>query len=92
MPRHSESTLRCIVKCRASSTTTALIAVREVKLFEVDRERAMFREDNILSNLIRSTRSFASWSRGENEQLQLVPGTLSTRRYKSDFAPVPAKH
>ncbi|GBN72804.1 hypothetical protein AVEN_141592-1 [Araneus ventricosus] len=32
MPRHCEGTLRGIVKCRASSTTTALIAVREVKL------------------------------------------------------------
>ncbi|GBM89829.1 hypothetical protein AVEN_11129-1 [Araneus ventricosus] len=51
MPRHSEGTLRGIVKCRASSTTTALIATRGVKLFEVGRKRAMFREeDNILSN------------------------------------------
>ncbi|GBL75658.1 hypothetical protein AVEN_154973-1 [Araneus ventricosus] len=41
---------RGIVKFRASSTT-ALIAVREVKPFEVGRERAVFsEEDNILSN------------------------------------------
>ncbi|GBO20345.1 hypothetical protein AVEN_226998-1 [Araneus ventricosus] len=29
---------------------------------------------------IRSMRSYASWSRGDNEQLQLAPSTLSTRR------------
>ncbi|GBO31462.1 hypothetical protein AVEN_160837-1 [Araneus ventricosus] len=51
MPKHCENTLRGIVKCHANSTTTALIAVRQVKPFEVGRERAMLRdEDNILSN------------------------------------------
>ncbi|GBN63487.1 hypothetical protein AVEN_85687-1, partial [Araneus ventricosus] len=30
-------------------------------------------------NQIRSLRSLASWSRGENEQLPLVTSTLSTR-------------
>ncbi|GBM96737.1 hypothetical protein AVEN_91804-1 [Araneus ventricosus] len=44
-------TLRGIVKYPANSATTAMIAVREVKTFEVGRERAMLRkEDNILSN------------------------------------------
>ncbi|GBM06612.1 hypothetical protein AVEN_220046-1 [Araneus ventricosus] len=53
MPRDCEGTLRGIVRCRAGSTTTALIAVREVKPFEVGRERAMFREEeNIFSNPI----------------------------------------
>ncbi|GBL84224.1 hypothetical protein AVEN_118620-1 [Araneus ventricosus] len=53
MPRHCEGTLRGTVKCHARSTTTALIAIREVKPFEVGRERAMFRsEDNILSNTV----------------------------------------
>ncbi|GBO15288.1 hypothetical protein AVEN_93639-1 [Araneus ventricosus] len=51
MPRHCVNTLRGIVKCRANSTTTAIIAVRQVKPFEVGRERAMLREENnILSN------------------------------------------
>ncbi|GBN40413.1 hypothetical protein AVEN_255527-1 [Araneus ventricosus] len=51
MLRHCEGTLRGTVKCRANSTKAALIAVREVKPFEVGRERAMIREeDNILSN------------------------------------------
>ncbi|GBM05952.1 hypothetical protein AVEN_80548-1 [Araneus ventricosus] len=53
MPRHCENTLRGIVKCCANSTTTATIAVRQVKSFEVGRERAMLRdEDNILCNPI----------------------------------------
>ncbi|GBM10117.1 hypothetical protein AVEN_92933-1 [Araneus ventricosus] len=38
MPRHCEGTLRGIVKCRASSTTTALIAVKDIKPFELDEE------------------------------------------------------
>ncbi|GBO04018.1 hypothetical protein AVEN_102649-1 [Araneus ventricosus] len=51
MPRHCINTLRSTVKCRANSTTTALIVVREVKRFEVGIERFMFRkEDDILSN------------------------------------------
>ncbi|GBN14273.1 hypothetical protein AVEN_266721-1 [Araneus ventricosus] len=51
MPRHCVNTLRGIVKCRANSTTTAIIAVRQVKPFEVGREKSMLREeDNILSN------------------------------------------
>ncbi|GBL69146.1 hypothetical protein AVEN_159180-1, partial [Araneus ventricosus] len=51
MPRHYENTLRGIVKCRANSTQTAIIVVKEVKPFEVGRERAMLREeDNILYN------------------------------------------
>ncbi|GBN94053.1 hypothetical protein AVEN_183358-1 [Araneus ventricosus] len=51
MPRHWENTFRGIVKCRANSATTAIIAVREVKPFEVGRERVMLREENnILSN------------------------------------------
>ncbi|GBO11705.1 hypothetical protein AVEN_242955-1 [Araneus ventricosus] len=51
MPRHYEGTLCGTVKCRASSTTAALIAFREVKPFEVGRKIAMFRErDNIISN------------------------------------------
>ncbi|GBO04888.1 hypothetical protein AVEN_233888-1 [Araneus ventricosus] len=53
MPRHCENTLRGIVKCRANSTTTAIIAVRQVKPFEVGSEKAMLREeDTILSNPI----------------------------------------
>ncbi|GBM91065.1 hypothetical protein AVEN_270724-1 [Araneus ventricosus] len=56
MPRHCLNTLRGIVKCRVSSTTTAIIAVREVKSFEVGRERAMLREEeNILSNPVSPT-------------------------------------
>ncbi|GBO38984.1 hypothetical protein AVEN_205359-1 [Araneus ventricosus] len=56
MPRHCGNTLRGIVKCRANSTTTATIAVRQVKPFEVGRERAMLREeDNILSNPVSGT-------------------------------------
>ncbi|GBN95298.1 hypothetical protein AVEN_151982-1 [Araneus ventricosus] len=49
MPRHCTNTLRGIVKCRANSTTTAVIAIRQVKPFEVGRERSMLREDSILS-------------------------------------------
>ncbi|GBN13906.1 hypothetical protein AVEN_266431-1 [Araneus ventricosus] len=45
MPRHCENTFRGTVKCRAISTTTAVIAVREVKPSEIGRERAMFREE-----------------------------------------------
>ncbi|GBM91638.1 hypothetical protein AVEN_144675-1, partial [Araneus ventricosus] len=34
-----------------STTTTTIIAVREMELFELGRDRTMFREDNnILSN------------------------------------------
>ncbi|GBM93620.1 hypothetical protein AVEN_56956-1 [Araneus ventricosus] len=56
MPKHCDNTLRGIVKCRDNSTTTVIIAVREVKLFEVGRERAMLREeDNILSNPVSGT-------------------------------------
>ncbi|GBM48279.1 hypothetical protein AVEN_98029-1 [Araneus ventricosus] len=58
MPRHCVNTLRGIVKCRANSTTTAKIAVRHVKRFELDRERPMLREeDNILSNPVHDTMS-----------------------------------
>ncbi|GBN26240.1 hypothetical protein AVEN_270365-1 [Araneus ventricosus] len=64
MPRRSEGTLRGIVKCRASSTTAALIAVREVKPFEVGRERTLFREeDNILSNPVSGTKTY--WNKEE---------------------------
>ncbi|GBN57369.1 hypothetical protein AVEN_222889-1 [Araneus ventricosus] len=35
MPRHCENTLRGVVKCRANSTTTAIIAVREESSTEV---------------------------------------------------------
>ncbi|GBO05776.1 hypothetical protein AVEN_244196-1, partial [Araneus ventricosus] len=53
MPRNCVNTLLGIVRCRANSTTTALIAVRQVRPFEEGRERAMLREeDNILSNPI----------------------------------------
>ncbi|GBO40542.1 hypothetical protein AVEN_17453-1 [Araneus ventricosus] len=56
MPRHCVNTLRGIVKCRANSTTTAIIAVRQVKPFEVGRERSMLREeDDILSNPVSET-------------------------------------
>ncbi|GBM88166.1 hypothetical protein AVEN_90815-1 [Araneus ventricosus] len=56
MPRHCIDTLRGIVKCRANSTTTAIITVRQVKPFELGRERAMLREeDNILSNPVSGT-------------------------------------
>ncbi|GBN43013.1 hypothetical protein AVEN_214006-1 [Araneus ventricosus] len=36
MPRHCENTLRGTVKCRANSTTTAIIAVRQVKPYTTD--------------------------------------------------------
>ncbi|GBO40325.1 hypothetical protein AVEN_158470-1 [Araneus ventricosus] len=55
MPTLCENTLCVIVKCRANSTTTAIIAVREVKPFQVGRERSMLREDNILSNPVSRT-------------------------------------
>ncbi|GBN44429.1 hypothetical protein AVEN_37252-1 [Araneus ventricosus] len=56
MPRHCENTIRGIVKCRGISTTTALIAVRELKLSNVGKESVMFREtDNILSNPVSGT-------------------------------------
>ncbi|GBN67193.1 hypothetical protein AVEN_122391-1 [Araneus ventricosus] len=56
MPRHCRNALRGIVKCRANSTTTAIIAVRQVKTFEVGRNRSMLREeDNILSNPVSGT-------------------------------------
>ncbi|GBM72601.1 hypothetical protein AVEN_107151-1 [Araneus ventricosus] len=51
MPRHCENKLRVIVKCRANSTTTAMIAVRQVKRLEVGRERTMLRDD-IVSNTV----------------------------------------
>ncbi|GBL95072.1 hypothetical protein AVEN_188816-1 [Araneus ventricosus] len=55
-PRHCEGTLRGLVKCRANSATTAMIAVREVKSFHVGREKAMLRvEGNILSNPVSGT-------------------------------------
>ncbi|GBL91668.1 hypothetical protein AVEN_71322-1 [Araneus ventricosus] len=41
MSRHCINTLRGIVKCRANSTTTTIIAVRQVKPFEVGRERGI---------------------------------------------------
>ncbi|GBN54601.1 hypothetical protein AVEN_37966-1 [Araneus ventricosus] len=50
MPRHCEDTLHGTVKCHVNFITAALTAVREVKSFEVGKERVMFREeDNILS-------------------------------------------
>ncbi|GBN45261.1 hypothetical protein AVEN_111259-1 [Araneus ventricosus] len=56
MPRHCVNTLRGILKCRANSTTAAIIAVRQVKPFEVGRERDILREeDNILSNPVSGT-------------------------------------
>ncbi|GBN96264.1 Acetylcholine receptor subunit alpha-like 1 [Araneus ventricosus] len=56
MPRHCINTLRGIVKCRTNFTTTAIIVVRQVKPFEVGRERSMLREeDNILSNPVSGT-------------------------------------
>ncbi|GBL80500.1 hypothetical protein AVEN_225206-1 [Araneus ventricosus] len=61
MPKHCEGTFRGIMKSRASSTTTALVAVRQVKTFEVGRERAMFRqEDNIFSNPVSGTETKSS--------------------------------
>ncbi|GBL94872.1 hypothetical protein AVEN_197546-1 [Araneus ventricosus] len=41
MPRQCENRFRGTVKCRANSTTTAKIDVRQVKPFDVGRERAM---------------------------------------------------
>ncbi|GBM23330.1 hypothetical protein AVEN_97741-1 [Araneus ventricosus] len=56
MPTHCIDTLRGIVKCRDNSATTAIIAVRQVKPFEVGRERSMLKEeDNILSNPVSGT-------------------------------------
>ncbi|GBN40747.1 hypothetical protein AVEN_185572-1 [Araneus ventricosus] len=56
MPRYCENTLRGIEKWRADSTTTAIIAVRQVKPLEVGREMAMLREeDNIPSNPVSGT-------------------------------------
>ncbi|GBM45350.1 hypothetical protein AVEN_172969-1 [Araneus ventricosus] len=64
MPGQCERTLRDIVKYRARTTTTALNSVREVKPFEVGRERTMFREeDHILSNPVSAVISFL-WSKG----------------------------
>ncbi|GBN20022.1 hypothetical protein AVEN_254600-1 [Araneus ventricosus] len=56
IPRHCDNTHRGMVKCRTNSTTTAIIAVIEVKPFEVGSERAMLREeDNIFSNPVNGT-------------------------------------
>ncbi|GBO09932.1 hypothetical protein AVEN_228877-1 [Araneus ventricosus] len=60
MPRHCINTFRGIVKCRANSTTTAIIAVRQVKPFEVGRERSMLREEDLtylLDNKIQGVRN-----------------------------------
>ncbi|GBL95908.1 hypothetical protein AVEN_227141-1 [Araneus ventricosus] len=64
MPRHCENTLRGTVKCRAISATTAIImiiiTVRQVKPFEVGKERTMLREeDNILSNPVSGAESMS---------------------------------
>ncbi|GBN78087.1 hypothetical protein AVEN_55802-1 [Araneus ventricosus] len=54
MSRCCQGTLCGIAKCRASSTTTAIIAVEQVKPIEVGRERPMFREkESIFSNPLR---------------------------------------
>ncbi|GBM74359.1 hypothetical protein AVEN_197166-1 [Araneus ventricosus] len=42
MSKHFEVTGRGIVKCCTSTTTTAMIAVREAELFEEGKERTMF--------------------------------------------------
>ncbi|GBL87276.1 hypothetical protein AVEN_270540-1 [Araneus ventricosus] len=64
MPRHCENALRGIVKCRAISTTTAIIAFRQMKPFEIVRERAMLREeDNILPNPVSGTETTTDNSR-----------------------------
>ncbi|GBN76623.1 hypothetical protein AVEN_154207-1 [Araneus ventricosus] len=55
IPRHWEGTVHGIV--RARSTTIALIAVREMKPFEVGRGRSMFREDKALSNQVSGTKT-----------------------------------
>ncbi|GBN67858.1 hypothetical protein AVEN_120774-1 [Araneus ventricosus] len=56
MPRHCVNTVRGIVECLANSTTAAIIVVRQLKPFEVGRERFMLREeDNILSNPVSGT-------------------------------------
>ncbi|GBM92398.1 hypothetical protein AVEN_245691-1 [Araneus ventricosus] len=71
MPRHCIDTLRSIMKCRANSITTAIIAVRQVKSFEVGRERSMLREeDNILSNPVSGIKSFTYHLTSERLQLQ----------------------
>ncbi|GBN90588.1 hypothetical protein AVEN_73912-1 [Araneus ventricosus] len=58
IPRQCVNTLRGTVKCRANSTTAAIILVRQVKSFELDREMAMLREENnILSNPVSGTKT-----------------------------------
>ncbi|GBM48274.1 hypothetical protein AVEN_98024-1 [Araneus ventricosus] len=52
MPRHCVTTLRGTVKCRANSTTAAKITVRQLKPFEVGRERAMLREEGNILQLV----------------------------------------
>ncbi|GBN55498.1 hypothetical protein AVEN_30835-1 [Araneus ventricosus] len=42
MPRHCEGALWGMVKCRANSTTAALITVGEAEPYQVSRERAIF--------------------------------------------------
>ncbi|GBO17433.1 hypothetical protein AVEN_42314-1 [Araneus ventricosus] len=71
MPRRCINTLRGIVKCSANSTTTAIITVRQVKPFEVGRERSMLREeDNILSNPVSGTNSYTGCSERSFTKLQ----------------------
>ncbi|GBN37940.1 hypothetical protein AVEN_238742-1 [Araneus ventricosus] len=73
VPRHCINTLRSKVKCRANSTTTAVIAARQVKPFEVGKERSMLREeDNILSNPVSGTET--------NSEIQLLTKKVKNKK------------
>ncbi|GBN92546.1 hypothetical protein AVEN_213218-1 [Araneus ventricosus] len=69
MPRHCIDTLRGIMKCRANSTTTAIIAVRQVKPFEVSRERAMYREEDSTTTAIIAVRQVKPFEVGRERSM-----------------------
>ncbi|GBM77337.1 hypothetical protein AVEN_2171-1 [Araneus ventricosus] len=84
MTRHYENTFRDIVKCHANSTSTAIIAVRKVKPFQVDRKRAMLKEeDNILSNPVREDVNFFS-QRGYYTEHSDVSSAITLCYYSYD--------
>ncbi|GBM32515.1 hypothetical protein AVEN_156604-1 [Araneus ventricosus] len=77
MPRHCEGTFRGIVKGRAISTTTALIAVREVKPFEVGTEKSISSNSRIISfnplyNVLRVGGRLGNANIPENQKHQVI--------------------
>ncbi|GBN18354.1 hypothetical protein AVEN_268155-1 [Araneus ventricosus] len=76
MPWNCEGTLCGLVKCRASSTTATLMAVREMKPFEVGRERAMmFRES--LQQMTQCGTSFSMPEEGRKLMMEPLFHTIA---------------